>query len=136
MSVIATESTRFSAVVKEEYKPDQAFCRESIVINDVAGTLKVGTVLGKVTATGKWKVSLSAAGDGSQTPAGVYIADGLGLSNDLTVPAATDTKAIILARGPAIVADAGLVLGTGITAAAAKTALQALNPPVLVEVAV
>jgi hypothetical protein len=136
MSVIATDTTRFSAVVKEEYKPELGFCRESIVINDVAATLKVGTVLGKVTATGKWKVALSAAVDGSQTPAGVYIADGLGQSQELVVPAATDTKALILARGPAIVADAGLTLGTGITASAAKTALQALNPPILVEAAI
>ena len=136
MSVIATDTTRFSAVVKEEYKPEQAYCRESIVINDAAQTIKVGTVLGKVTATGKYKVALSAAVDGSQTPVGVYIADGLGLSGDLVLAANTDTKAIMLARGPAIVADAGLTLGTGITAAAAKTALAALTPPILVETAV
>lgn len=136
MSVIATDSTRFSAVVKWEDEPATGYCRESIVINDAAATLKVGTVLGKVTATGKWKVALSAAVDGSQTPAGVYIMDGQGLSQDLILAANTDTKAIILARGDAIVADAGLVLGTGITAAAAKAALLALNPPILVETAV
>jgi hypothetical protein len=136
MPVFATDTTRLSAVVKSEFEPASGYCRESIVINDVAATLKVGTVLGKVTATGKYKVSLSAAVDGSQTPAGVYIADVMGQSGDLVLAAATDTKAIILARGPAIVADAGLTLGTGITAAAAKTALQALVPPILVEVAV
>ena len=136
MSVFATDSTRFSAVVKEEYKPEQGFCRESIVINDTAQTIKVGTVMGKVTATGKYKVALSAAVDGSQVPAGVYIIDGLGNSGDLVLAAATDTKAIILARGPAIVADAGLTLGTGITLAVAKAALQALNGAVLVETAI
>lgn len=136
MSVIATDSTRFSAVVKSEFQPELGYCRESVVINDTAQTIKVGTVLGKVTATGKYRVALSASSDGSQTPVGVYIADGIGQSGDLVLAASTDTKAIILARGPAIVADAGLTLGTGITAAAAKTALQALNPPVLVEVAV
>lgn len=136
MSVFATDTTRFSAVVKDEYKPELGFCRESIVINDTAQTIKVGTVLGKVTATGKYRVSLSASSDGSQTPVGVYIADGLGLSGDLVLAASTDTKALILARGPAVVADAGLTLGTGITAAVAKAALQALVPPILVETAV
>lgn len=133
MSVFATDSTRFSNVVKEEYKPEQGYCRESVVINDSAQTIKVGTLLGKVTATGKYRVSLSASADGSQTPVGVYIIDGLGQSGDLVLPANTDTKAIILARGPAIVADAALTLGTGITAAAAKAALAALVPPVIVE---
>lgn len=135
MPVIATDSNRLSDVVK--YLPDAStgYQLEAIVINDVAATLKVGTVLGKVTATGKYKVALSAAADGSQTPVAVLYADSNGLGNDLVVAAATDTNAIALVRGPAIVADAGLTLGTGITADAAKTALQALNPPVLVDAA-
>ncbi len=135
MSVFATDSTRFSALVKHEYEPSLGFCRESVVFNDTAQTLVVGAVLGKVTATGKYRLSLSASADGSQTPAAIYIGDGLGNSGDLAVAAATDTKILVLARGPAVVADAALVRGTGITAAAAKTALQALNPPVLVETA-
>ncbi len=133
MPVIATDTNRYSEVVKFEFEPSIGYTRESAVINDVAATLKVGTVLGKVTATGKYKVALSAAVDGSQTPVAILIADGNGVSNDLVVPAATDTKCLILARGPAIVADSALTLGTGITAAAAKAALQALVPPVLVD---
>lgn len=135
MPVIATDSNRFSDVVKFEFEPSEGFCREQIVINDVAATLKVGTLLGRVTATGKYKVALSAAADGSQTPVAVLIADTNGVSNDLVVAASTDTPALALVRGPAIVADAGLTLGTGITAAAAKTALAALNPPILVDAA-
>lgn len=134
MSVIATDSTRFSALVKYELSPEKAICRESIVINDSAATLKVGTVLGKVTATGKYKVALSAAVDGSQTPVAVLIADVLGRSQDIALPATTDTKALVLARGPVIVADSALVLGTGITAAAAKTALLAVG--IIVETAI
>jgi hypothetical protein len=135
MPVIATDTNRYSDVVKFEFAPAAGYCYESVVINDVAATLKVGTVLGRVTATGKYKVALSAAADGSQTPVAIYIRDGNGVSNDLVVPANTDTGAIVLARGPAIVTDAGLTLGTGITAAAAKTALAALVPPVLVDTA-
>lgn len=137
MPVFATDTTRFSAVVKYENEPQLGLCRESVVINDpAAGTYKVGAVLGKITASGKYRLSLSASADGSQTPVAIYIIDGLGSSGDLTVAANTDTKAIVLARGQAIVADAALQLGTGITAAAAKTALAALNPPILVETAV
>ena len=136
MSVIATDSTRFSAVVKHLYEPASSYCYESVIINDPsAGTYKVGTVLGKITAGGKYRQALSASADGSQTPVAVYVADGMGLSQDLVLTAATDAKAIILARGPAIVADAALSLGTGITASVAKAALEGLNPPVKVEVA-
>jgi hypothetical protein len=134
MAVFATDSTRFSAVVKFELEPQLSICRESIVINDAAATLRVGAVLGKVTATGKYKLATSGAADGSQTPVAILIADGLGLSKDIVLTAATDTKALVLARGPAIVADAALQLGTGITAAAAKTALAAVG--ITVEVAV
>lgn len=136
MAVIATDSARFSAVVKYEFMSNLAYCRDAIVLNDTAQTLKVGTVLGKITASGKYRVALSASADGSQTPAAIYIADRLGQSIDLVLPAATDTPALALTRGPAIVSAAGLTLGTGITAAAAKAALQALVPPILVEAAV
>ena len=134
MAIFATDSTRFSAVVKYELEPQLGICRESVIINDAAATLRVGAVLGRVTATGKWKLALSAAVDGSQNPAGVLITDGLGLSNDIALTANTDTRAIVLARGPVIVADAALQLGTGITALAANTALKALG--IVVEVAV
>jgi hypothetical protein len=134
MAVFATDSTRFSAVVKFELEPQLALCRESIVINDAADTLRVGAVMGKVTATGKWKLAKSAAVDGSQTPAGILIINGLGSSTDIVLAANTDTKAVVLARGPVIVADAALQLGTGTTLAAATTALKALG--ILVEVAV
>lgn len=134
MAVFATDSTRFSAVVKYELEPQLGICRESIVINDIAQTLRVGAVLGKVTATGKYKLALSAAVDGSQTPVAVLIADVMGSSTDIELVNATDTKALVLARGPVIVADAALQLGTGITAAAAKSALAAVG--ILVETAV
>lgn len=137
MAVFATDSTRLSGVVKYEFDPQIAFCRESIVINDpAADTYKVGAVLGKITASGKYRLAKSASADGSQTPAAVYIADGLGLSTDLAVAAATDVKALALVRGPVILSDAGLSLGTGTTLAAVKTAFLALSPAMLVETAV
>lgn len=133
MAVIATDSTRFSNVVAYELEPTLGVCRESIVINDAAATLRVGAVLGKVTATGKYKLALSAAVDGSQTPVAVLIADVMGNSGDIVLAANTDTKAIVLAHGPSIVKDAYLQLGTGITAVAAKSALAAVG--IIVETA-
>jgi len=135
MSVFATDSTRLSGVVKYEFEPATSYCRESVVLNDTANlNLKVGAVLGKVTATGKYKLSLSAAADGSQTPAAVLIADGLGLSTDITLTSGTDAKAVVLVRGPVILADAGLQLGTGHTVTSVKTALAGAG--LLVETAI
>lgn len=125
MAVIATDSTRFSAVVKYELEPQLAVCRESVVINDAAGTLKVGAVLGKVTATGKYKLVDPAAVDGSQNFAGIYIADGMGSSADLVLAAATDAKALVLARGPAIVAKEALSFGAAVDTQAEKDAIYA-----------
>lgn len=132
MAVIATDSTRFSAVVKFETEPQLGVCRESIVINDAAGgTYKVGAVLGKITASGKYTLMNPAAADGSQTFAGIFIADYLGLSGDTTITAATDTKALILARGHAIVAKEALSWHANVDTQGEKdtvyTAMKAVN---------
>lgn len=134
MPTFATDGKRFSALVKHEYEPQTKVCREAIVINDAAATLTVGAVLGKVTATGKYKLSTSAAVDGSQVPAAVLIADSLGFSHDVTLVAATDTKVLALVRGPVILADAALQYGTGMTLAVTTAAFKALG--MLVETAI
>lgn len=133
MPVIFTDTPRLSNWLKFEFEPALGYTREAIVLNDAAGgTYKNGTVLGKITASGKYKISLSAAGDGSNTPAGVLFADGLGLSSDMVLSAGVDANAIMLARGPALVSDVGLTYGTGHTASTVKTAFAALNPPIQV----
>lgn len=131
MPVFATSTPRFSHAVKYEFEPSKAYTREAIVINDVAATLVQGTVLGKVTATGKYKVCLSAASDGSQTPAAIYIGDALGVAGDYTIAASTDSPAMAIVRGPVILSDAGLTYGTGNTLSATKAAFALLNPPIL-----
>jgi hypothetical protein len=128
MPVIYTDNAvRFSGVVKYEFEPQLSLCRESVILNDSAATLQVGTVLGKVTATGKYKVARSAATDGSETPVAILIANVLGESKPIDLANGVDTKALVIARGPVIVADAPLTLGTGITLAAAKAALAAVG---------
>jgi hypothetical protein len=132
MSVFATQTPVLSDVVKYDFDPSVAYTREAIVINDTAQTIAVGTVLGKVTATGKYKVCLSGASDGSQTPAAVYVGDALGQATDYTIAASTDSPALAILRGPVVLRDLGLTLGTGTTLSAVKTAFAALNPPILV----
>lgn len=104
MPVISQELSRFSHLVKEEFWPHKGYCRDNVTVNETAAkTYAVGTVLGKVTATGKYKVCVQTASDGSQTPAAVVI-------GDYSVAATTDTKVLTLVKGPVEVSKAALVL--------------------------
>lgn len=51
MTIIATEGTRFSNVVKREYEPATAFCRDVVTYNGTAVTLQVGAVFGSFIAS-------------------------------------------------------------------------------------
>ncbi len=105
--IIATDTARYSDVVKYESKPDLAFTRELVVVNDAAKTLTLGMLLGKVTATGKYKESVQTATDGSEAPVAVVV--GKDLHNlSIAVPATTDTKVLAIVRGEAIVRKTGL----------------------------
>lgn len=105
--IIAQDTARYSDVVKYESKPDLAFTRELVVVNDTAKTLTLGMLLGKVTATGKYKESVQTATDGSEAPVAVVV--GKDLHNlSVTVPATTDTKVLAIVRGEAIVRKTGL----------------------------
>ena len=116
--LIATENFRLSNVLKHEYEPSLGYCRETVVINDAAANLKIGTVLGMVTATGKYKVCVQTATDGSQNAAAV-------LMEDKTIANSTDTKVLALVRGPAIVSKSGLVLDASFDQDAEKAAAYA-----------
>jgi len=107
MTIIAQDSQRYSNVVKYEVEPSLAITREVVVVNDAAKTLKLGMLLGKVTATGKYKESVQSASDGSQNPVAVVIGKSE-LAADVILPATTDTKVLALVRGDAIVSKAGL----------------------------
>ena len=105
--IIAQDTPRYSDVVKYESKPDLAFTRELVVVNDTAKTLTLGMLLGKVTLTGKYKESVQTATDGSETPVAVVV--GKDLHNlSVAVPATTDTKVLAIVRGEVIVRKTGL----------------------------
>ena len=107
MTIIAQDTARYSDVVKHEYEPSLAFTREIVVVNDAAKTLTLGMLLGKVTATGKYKESVQTATDGSEAPVAVVV--GKDLHNlSVAVPATTDTKVLAIVRGEAIVRKTGL----------------------------
>lgn len=102
MTNIATENKRLSNWLKWEIGREVGFSRNEVVINDVAGDLITGTVLGKVSATGKYKVAKETATDGSQIPAGILV-------YDTKVANATDIKVAILDK-TAIVGKKGIIL--------------------------
>jgi hypothetical protein len=103
MPIFATENKRLSNVVKQELWPETGYCREAVVYNGTAATLVPGTVLGKVTATGKYKIAVQTATDGSEVAAAIVMVE-------QAVAANTDAKVLALVTGPAIVSKAGLVL--------------------------
>jgi hypothetical protein len=93
------------------YSPDKLFDRDTITrkgtISSGAGVLARGTLLGKITATGEYVLSLAAAADGSQVPDAVLLE---------TVDAtAADVDGAIAVAGK--LRDPGLTFGAGHTAA-------------------
>ena len=85
-------------VLKYEVNPN--YTRETVTL--LEGTdYPVGAVLGRITASGKYKLATSGGSDGAQTAAAVllYAVDA----------SATDAIGVVVARGPAIVSKAALV---------------------------
>lgn len=86
-----------------------------ITVASGAGILARGTVLGKITASGKYLKSASGASDGSQTP-------DLILAEDVDATSA-DAEALAYARGD--FNSNALTLGTGHTVASITEGLRA-----------
>ena len=105
MAVISTEGKKYSDVFAHVQWPESRYNFDEVVVNDTAATLALGTLLGVVTATGKYKVCVETAVDGSKTPAAI-------VAEAETIPGSTDTKVLVAFRGPLSVKKAGLVLGT------------------------
>lgn len=118
MAVIATSLQTISNVVKHEYGADFAYCKELVTVNDTAGTLAIGQVLGVVTADGKYKRAVQTAVDGSAVAAGIVAAA-------KTIVGATDTQVLVYVRGPMGVSKGGLVLDATYDTDAEKLAVYA-----------
>ena len=87
------------------------------VLLNPAADLKRGTVLGRITATGKWTTSAAAAGDGSAVPRGILAYDVPNQAADFTV-AIYDQGSFVSEK---------LIYGTGHTAATVEAALRAAS---------
>lgn len=118
MTVIAQSLQTISNVVKHEYGADFAYCKELVTVNDTAGTLAIGTVLGVVTTDGKYKRAVQTAVDGSAVAAGIVAAA-------KTIVGATDTQVLVYVRGPMGVSKGGLVLDATYDTDAEKLAVYA-----------
>lgn len=118
MPLLYTEDKRFSNTVKAELWAELGFTRAVVTYNGTAGSLKIGTVLGKVTSGGKYKVAVQTAVDGSQTADAILI-------EDKTVALNTDTKLLVLIKGPAVVSKSALILDASYDLQAEKDAIYA-----------
>lgn len=121
MSLVATRKKTIGNVVKHEYAKEHGFCREVVTVNTAGATeLSVGSVVGKITASGKYVPRDPDAVDGSQVSAGI-------VTENKSVLAATDTDVSVLVRGPAILANGGLVFDVTHDAGEQATAIAELQ---------
>ena len=95
---VLTEPPSMGDVLKYEVNPN--YTREVVTL--LAGMpYPVGAVLGRITASGKYKLATSGGSDGAQTAAAVLL-----IAVDAT---GADAIGVVLMRGPAIVSKAALV---------------------------
>lgn len=118
MAVISTSLHTISNVVKHEYGADYAYCRKLVTVNDTAGTLAIGTVLGQVTSGGKYKRAVQTAVDGSDAAAAI-------VASAKTIAGTTDTQVLVYFRGPMGVSKGGLILDATYDTAPEKAVVYA-----------
>jgi len=118
---VTTQPNYLGDVLK--YEADNRYCREIVTVLGGVGTereLKLGTVLGKITVSGKVKAVDFAAEDGSETAMGVLV-------TDVTAPVGVDVEAVAVLNGPALVSDQGLVWPAGATSEQKAAAVAQLR---------
>lgn len=123
MPVISqTYPTDGNLVIYEE-GCEVGWTREGVVVNETVDTVYGhGHVVGKVTATGKYKLCNPSATDGSQNAAGIVRWQANANGGDFTVKAITDTRIVISTRGGMILSKDGIRFGPGFTTQVQKDA--------------
>jgi hypothetical protein len=112
---IYNEPLNISDVVKME--SEYGYSRETVTIVSGAGVVTIGTMLGIITASGKYSKATQAGVDGTAVPAGILLG---------TVDATSaDVKAVVLKRGPADINANKIVFDSSFTTQTQKDA--ALN---------
>ena len=118
MTLLATDTPRFSNVVKQELWSEVGYTRSIVTVNGPAATFKIGTALGKVTSNGKYLAAIQTAVDGSAVVDAIVI-------RETAIPATTDTKVLVLIKGPAVISKAGLILDASYDLDAEKAVVYA-----------
>ncbi|MDT8858168.1 head decoration protein [Paracoccaceae bacterium Fryx2] len=107
---VLTQPPTMGDVLKYEVNPN--YTRETITL--LAGMpYPVGSVLGRITASAKYKLATSGGTDGAQTASAVLL-----YAVDATL---ADATGIVVARGPAIVSRAALAYDATVDDAAKIT---------------
>lgn len=126
MTVIFSEG-RYASDWLKAVSHVAGYSYEEVTIASGSGVVQTGTVVGKITSSGKYAPVTVAASNGSQTAAGIVL-------NTVDATSA-DVLAVIVAR-EAIVVHQGLKYGADVDTSserlAVHSALGALNPPILV----
>ena len=112
MTVLTSPATR-GDLLKREFDPN--YSRETVILK--AGmAYPLGAVLGRITADGKYILSPHAAVTGSE---------GAEIANAVLIEAvdatAADAPALVIVRGPVIVADRALVFDASVADPAAQS---------------
>jgi hypothetical protein len=94
---VLTQPPSMGDILKYEVNPN--YTREEVTLLQ-GMPYPVGSVLGRITASGKYKLATSGGSDGAQTATAVLL-----YAVDATL---ADATGIVLARGPAIVSRAAL----------------------------
>lgn len=115
MTVIATDGNRFSSVVKREFDPASAFCRDAVTYNGTAVTLQVGAVLGSFIASPIGTAGAN-VGTGNGVMGAVTMTSVAGL--ELGTYTVKITKAVSNAGDFELLNPAGRVIGLGQVATA------------------
>jgi hypothetical protein len=115
--ILDRDPIRESHIIQYEDHLHAGHTRDTITVRETSiKSYKLGEILGKVTATGKYKQLDPAATDGSENFAGIFIGtDDAYDPDNLTVPANTDTSAVVVYRGQAAVGKAYLRFIAGTT---------------------
>lgn len=107
---VLTEPPSMGDVLKYEVNPN--YTREVITLLQ-GMPYPVGSVLGQITASGKYKLATSGGSDGAQTASAVLL-----YAVDATL---SDATGIVVVRGPSIVSRAGLAYDATVDDAAKIT---------------
>jgi len=114
MAIIASQSgyALLSDLIKKYDAPESPELFNDVVVVNTAGivTIPLGTIMGKITASGKYIPAVETAVDGSKVAAGVYIGNAFGATESTVTAAATDVNALLLTRGKVVLSKDAILL--------------------------